>query len=308
MRWFFRRRCRVVYRSEYIASVHAQDSHRAFDVMKFKKIRDQLIADKLMKHGDFLKGERASDEEILLVHEKKYLETLKSPMHVGQLLMLDYINPWDDYVFEYFRYITGGTILAVEYTLDHNIPVFNLGGGYHHAQPARAEGFCLINDIAIAIEKARKTKSIRKVLVVDLDYHQGNGTLMIYQNDPDVFTFSIHAATWEAIEKENNLDIELPLHVSDAEYLTALQDAFPAVFSSFQPELVIYVAGSDPYIKDALGEFDLTEEGMLKRDQFVFNEVRHRKLPLAIVAGGGYGKESWKIYYNFIRWVLEKGY
>ncbi len=302
-----KKRCRVVYRSEYITSVHTRDAHRAFDVMKFKKIRDRLIEEGLLRRKDLLKGERVSDEDILLVHKKTYLDSLKSPMVVGQLLMLDYVNPWDEYIFEYFRYITGGTVLAVDYTVHHRIPVFNLGGGYHHAQPAKAEGFCLINDVAIAIEKIRRTGKVNRVLIVDLDYHQGNGNLLIYQHDPDVFTYSIHAATWEEIDKENNLDIVLPLHTGDEKYLSVLEESLPAVLQNFHPELVVYIAGSDPYRKDELGEFELTEEGMLKRDQFVYRLIRKRKRPLAIVAGGGYGKDSWKVYYNFIRWALRHG-
>lgn len=244
---------------------------------------------------------------MLRVHTREYIRSLRNPLIVGRALALDYINPWDNYVLEYFLYVTGGTVLAVRVAVEKNIPVFNLGGGYHHAHPDRAEGFCLINDVCVAIEKARAEQGIRKVLVVDLDYHQGNGTLLFYKDDPDVFTFSMHANTWAEIEKKNNLDILLPSHTKDEEYLRVLEENLPPVFDRFEPELVVYLAGSDPYILDALGDFDISEKGMLTRDMFVFQQVRRRNLPLAVLAAGGYGPYSWQVYFNFIKWTIQKG-
>ncbi len=306
-RLFRRGRCKIVYRSEYITAIHARHAHGAFDVMKFKKIRDQLMQQRLIRRRDVLTPQRVTDEDLLRVHTKAYLDSLKNPMLVGRYLNLDYINPWDDYIFEYFRYITGGTILAADYAWMHNLVVFNLGGGYHHAHPDRAEGFCLINDVAVAIEKLRAEKGLKRVLVVDLDYHQGNGVLLFYRRDPDVFTFSIHADTWNDVEKTNNVDIELPAHTSDNDYLAVLKTLLPAVFDRFSPELVIYLAGSDPYKEDTLGDFDLSEAGLLERDIIVYRQVRRRRIPLAVLAAGGYGPHSWRIYFNFIQWVFKNG-
>ncbi len=307
LRLFRQKRAKIVYRSEYMTAIYARDNHRAFDVMKFKKIRDQLVKEHLITRKDVLVPPRVSDEDLLRVHTKKYLESLKNPLIVAQYLYLDYVNPWDEFIFEYFRYVTGGTILAAEHAFEQDLVVFNLGGGYHHAHRDKAEGFCLINDVAVAIEKLRAEKKLRRVLVVDLDYHQGNGVMLIYKNDPDVFTFSIHGATWEEIDKENNLDIELPSHTGDAEYLEALKSYLPGVVERFQPELTIYLAGADPFKEDTLGDFELTESGLLERDQFVYQQIRQRKIPLAVLAAGGYGPHSWKIYFNFIKWVITKG-
>jgi acetoin utilization deacetylase AcuC-like enzyme len=160
--------------------------------------------------------------------------------------------------------------------------------------------------VAIAIEKLRRKSKLQKVLVIDMDYHQGNGTTLYYLNDPDVFTFSIHAENWVTVESETNIDVELPSHTKDAAYLSKLKENLPKIFERFTPELVIYLAGGDPFILDSLGDFDITEEGMLERDMYVFTEVRQRKIPLAIVAAGGYGPESWKVYYNFIKSVIKK--
>ena len=306
-RFFRRKRAKIVYRSEYMTAIYARDNHRAFDVMKFKKIRDQLVKMHLISRKDVLSPPRVSDEDLLRVHTKSYLDSLKNPLIVAQYLYLDYVNPWDDFIFEYFRYVTGGSVLAATYAYLNDMAVFNLGGGYHHAHRDKAEGFCLINDVAVAIEKIRAEHHLHRVLVVDLDYHQGNGVMLIYKNDPDVFTFSIHGATWEDIDKENNLDIELPPHTGDEAYLAALRAYLPGVIDRFHPELTIYLAGADPFKEDTLGDFELTESGLLQRDQFVYQQVRRRGIPLAVLAAGGYGPHSWKIYFNFIHWVITRG-
>ncbi len=308
MRFFRREKCKLVYRTEYFSAVHPQNDHQSFDVMKFRKVRDHLIKEKLIRRKNVLTAPRISDEDLLLVHTREYLDTLKNPMMVGKILNLDYVNPWDEYIFEYFRYVAGGSILAAEFALDHNQTVFNLGGGYHHAHPDRGEGFCLINDVAIAIRKMRLLKKLRKSLIIDLDYHQGNGNLLYFRNDEDTFTFSIHADNWNEITgKNNNIDIELPAHTKDDIYLRILETELPRVFSVFHPQLVIYIAGSDPYILDTLGDFDLSEEGMLQRDIFVYQQTRSRNIPLVVLGAGGYGPDSWKIFYNFIKWVIKKG-
>ncbi len=308
MRLLRKTRCKLVYRSEYFAALHAQGTYSSFDVMKFKKIRDQLIKDRLIRRTDVLSPPRISEEDLLLVHTKEYLDSLKNPIEVGKILNLNYVNPWDEYILEYFRYMAGGTLLATEYALEHHLTVFNLGGGYHHAHPNKAEGFCLINDIAIAIRKMQKLHKIKNTLIIDLDYHQGNGNVLYFKKDESTYTFSIHADNWvEVPEKKSNLDIELPAHTKDEVYLKVLGSELPKVYSTFEPDLVIYLAGSDPYIEDTLGDFDLSEAGMLERDKFVYLEVVRRKIPLVVLGAGGYGPQSWKVYYNFIKWVIKKG-
>lgn len=308
MRLFRKKRCKIVYRSEYFAGLRARNSRQSFDVMKFKKIRDQLLKGKLIRSKDILAAPRISETDLLLVHTREYFNSLKNPLKVGAILNLDYVNPWDEYIFEYFRYVSGGTLLAAEYAIDHDLTVFNLGGGYHHAHPDRGEGFCLINDVAIAVRKLQNEDKIRRPLIVDLDYHQGNGTLLFFQSDEKVFTFSMHADRWaDNSNKTNTVDIELPAHITDDDYLKKLSEELPRIYQSFQPDMVVYVAGSDPFVHDSLGDFDLTEEGMLERDKLVYRQSRERDLPLVVVAGGGYGPQSWKVYYNFIKWVIKKG-
>ena len=308
MMFFRRNRCKIVYRSEYISAIHAQNAHQSFDVMRFKKVKNQLFKEKLIRKKDILTPPRLTDMDLQLVHTKEFIASLKDPITVGQILNLNYVNPWDEYIFEYFRYVSGGTLLAVKYALEHHTTVFNLGGGYHHAHPDRGEGFCLINDVAIAVRKMQLAEKLNKTLIIDLDYHQGNGNLMYFKNDEKTFTFSMHADKWDEVPtKSNNIDIELPANTQDKEYLNILEQELPRVFSAFTPELVIYIAGSDPFIEDTLGDFDITEQGMLKRDIFVYREVRKHQAPLTVLGGGGYGPESWKIYFNFIKWVIKKG-
>jgi histone deacetylase 11 len=308
MRFFRRNRSKIVYRSEYISAIHAQNAHQSFDVMRFKKVKDKLFKKKLIRKKDVLTPPRLTDKDLELVHTKEYLASLKDPITVGQILNLDYVNYWDEYIFEYFRYVSGGTLLAVKHALENQTTVFNLGGGYHHAHPERGEGFCLINDVAIAVRKMQLAEKLNKTLIIDLDYHQGNGNLMYFKKDKNTFTFSLHADNWDEVtSKSHNIDIELPAHTQDKEYLNLLEQELTPVFSAFAPDLVIYIAGSDPFIEDTLGDFDITEQGMLKRDIFVYREAKKHQVPLTVLGGGGYGPESWKIYYNFIKWVIKKG-
>lgn len=299
--------CKIVYRSEYLTTLHTHNSYNSFDPMRFKKIRDQLIKDRLLKRKDVLKAQQVTEEDLLRVHTKDYLNSLRNPQVVGKILNLDYVDPWDNYVLEHFLFMVGGTIMATQFALENNKTGFNLGGGYHHAHPDRGEGFCLINDVGVAIEKFIGEKKIKKVLVVDLDYHQGNGILLFYRNNPNIFTFSMHAENWDNVDKENNNDIELPSHIDDQGYLKVLKRNLPKVLEKFKPDLSIYLAGSDPYVGDELGDFDISEKGMLERDIFVYQQIRLNNIPLVVLAAGGYGLESWKIYYNFIKWVIKQG-
>lgn len=145
-----------------------------------------------------------------------------------------------------------------------------------------------------------------RVLIVDLDYHHGNGNAAIFAGDESVFTFSMHANNWCWIDKRSNLDIELPAGTGDASYLAALRRELPPILATFAPDFVFYVAGSDPFVEDRLADFTLSEAGMLERDRFVTEQVRSRNLPLVVVTAGGYGPTTWRIHFNYYRWVLQE--
>jgi acetoin utilization deacetylase AcuC-like enzyme len=296
---------KLVFSYDYYIGISTSNAYQSFDIMKYKKIRDRLIKEKLIRRKHILIPEMVSYEDMVLVHDEEYLKKIKDPLKVAQFLRIGEVDPWDSYILEFFRSVTGGTLYAAEHVIKKGGIVFNLGGGFHHAQRNRAAGFCLINDVAIAIEKLRVKYDLSKILIVDLDYHQGDGNLEFYLENSDVFTFSMHATKWVDANKNSNIDILLPHHVSGSDYMKILKSNLEPVFDSFDPELVFYIAGSDPYEHDTLCDLTLSREEMLERNSYVTQLVKNRRLPLVVVAGGGYGAESWKIYYDFIAATLK---
>ncbi len=191
-----RKKIKLVFSYDYYVGISTSNAYQSFDIMKYKKIRDRLINEKYIKRKYILAPEMVSYEDMSLVHEEEYLKNIQDPIKVGQYMRIGVVEPWDSYILEFFRTVTGGTVLATEYALNNKTTMFNIGGGFHHAMPDQAAGFCLINDVAIAIEKFRKKNSLNRIMIIDLDYHQGDGNLMFYQDDPVVFTFSLYSTKW----------------------------------------------------------------------------------------------------------------
>jgi acetoin utilization deacetylase AcuC-like enzyme len=189
------------------------------------------------------------------------------------------------------RRSSGATIAACRAAFAHGIAA-NLAGGTHHAFRDRGEGYCVFNDSAIAARVLQTEKSVRQVLVVDCDVHQGNGTASIFSDDPSVFTFSIHGANNFPFTKEqSDLDIELADDTGDGAYLDALREGLDQALLVSHPDLVIYLAGADPYVDDRLGKLALTKRGLLARDRLVIETCVERDLPLAITMAGGYARD-----------------
>jgi acetoin utilization deacetylase AcuC-like enzyme len=297
-------RPRVFYRDEYVLDVREAGPRHAFDVERPRRVRDALIAAGVATPGDFVPPPPVTDEEMLVVHQPHYLEEIRRPETLAKLLLLDPAHPWGARLLEPFRFAAGGTVAAVRHLLGEGRVAVNLGGGFHHAQADKAEGFCAIADVAIAIRLAQRSRPGLRVLIVDLDCHHGNGNAEIFSDDESVFTFSIHGNNWCWIAKRNNRDVELPAHSGDAVYLGALRTHLPPILEAFAPDLAVYLAGADPFVEDVLGDFDVTEAGMLERDQMVTDLLRGRGVPLAIVTAGGYGPSSWRIHFNYFRWLL----
>lgn len=295
----------VVFSSEYLIGISTYGDHHSFDIYKYKRIRDLLVSEKLLKIKNIFYPRPCSYDDISLVHSEKYVMQIKDPIFVNQALKIEINSLWDNTVLEYYKAVCGGTITAAFKALKYNKPVFNLGGGFHHAQPEKAEGFCLLNDIAIAIKKIKAETTIQRVLIVDLDYHQGNGNGLIFMNDEDVFTFSVHADHWVDIKSKSNLDILIPSHIEDEQYLFLINENLDRIFNSFKPEIIFYIAGSDPYEKDELADMQISRENLLHRNMLVLNKAVELSLPIVILPGGGYGKDSWEIYYDFIRASLK---
>jgi acetoin utilization deacetylase AcuC-like enzyme len=189
---------------------------------------------------------------------------------------------------EAFWLAAGGTILAARLALQEGVG-FNVGGGFHHAFPGHGEGFCAINDVAVAIRRLQRDELIRRAMVIDCDVHHGNGTAAIFAGDPSVYTLSIHQFNNYPVEKPlSDMDIHLPDGTGDAEYLERLANGMKVAYAMFHPELVVYVAGADPFQEDQLGGLCLTLEGLARRDRIVIDAALEHAGAVAIVLAGGY--------------------
>jgi acetoin utilization deacetylase AcuC-like enzyme len=260
--------------------------NHVFPLMKYRLIYEKLISWGVKK-DDVLDPQPAPDEDILRVHSPKYIKKLKSGK-LSQAEMLALELPYSPDILQFARLHVGGTVAAAEEAMEHGMAA-HLGGGFHHAFADHGEGFCVLNDVAVAIEKLRYRGVIQKALVVDCDVHQGNGTAAIFAKQEHVFTFSIHQMDiYPAHKSESTLDIGLWSGEGDGVYLDALRSHFPRIFEEFGPDVVFYLAGADPYEKDQLGGLVLTLEGLRERDEILIGSARKLKIPMVILLAGGY--------------------
>jgi len=280
-----------------------------FPVEKYRMLRDRLVAEGVVSPGGFLEPEAATDAELLLVHERSYLDRLEALVENPLAAYFEFEAPINRDVADAVRYATGGTILACERALADADAAINLGGGFHHAFPDHGEGFCFINDIAVAIRSLQSRRVARRFVIIDCDLHQGNGTAAIFADDPDVFTFSIHQELLYPIPKqESDLDVGLEHFADDATYLRHLERHVPHILQSHRPELVLYVAGADPFEGDQLGDLCLTKDGLRRRDQLVLDAAKTMGIPTAAVVAGGYAhriEDVVDIHFNTCRVIHE---
>lgn len=276
---------RIIYHPGY--DLHL--GQHVFPSQKYGWTRELLLADQAAAPEDFLTPEPARDEDVLLVHEPGWVNRLKTgTLNYQELVRLEI--PYSRQTVEAYWLAAGGSILAGRRALQDGVG-FNLGGGFHHAFPGHGEGFCAINDIAVAVRRLQADGLIARAMVVDCDVHQGNGTAAIFAGDPSVFTLSIHQLNNYPAEKPpSSLDIHLADGTGDEEYLHKLGDAYRAALAMFNPELVLYVAGADPFMEDQLGGLALTFEGLAERDRMVLWTALKRSIPVAVVLAGGYAE------------------
>lgn len=274
---------RLVYHDGYDLNL----GNHVFPSRKYRLIRDRLLAEGVADPADFLEPQPASDEDLLRVHGDRWVTRLKN----GTLDYLDLVKleiPYSQKMVDAFCLAAGGSILAARRAIEEGVCV-NLGGGFHHAFPHHGEGFCAIHDVAIAIRKMQAERLIERAMVIDTDVHHGNGTAKIFAEDPSVFTLSIHQLDNYPSEKPpSNLDIHLEDGTGDEEYLSRLGQACVSSIREFQPQLVMYVAGADPYREDQLGGLGLTLEGLAARDRLVFDAARSSGAVVAVTLAGGY--------------------
>ena len=258
-----------------------------FPSQKYRLIRERLLAEGFAEPGDFIAPEPASDEDLMLVHQRGWVQRLKN----GTLDYLEIMKleiPYSQKMVNAFWLAAGGTVLAARLALQEGMG-FNIGGGFHHAFSGHGEGFCAIHDVAVAIRKMQSERCIERAMVVDVDVHDGNGTAGIFAGDASVFTLSIHQLhNYPSIKPPSTVDIELDDGVGDEEYLEKLGEACRRGINEFRPQLIAYVAGADPYREDQLGGLSLTIEGLKRRDRMVFELARESQIPVVVTLAGGY--------------------
>ncbi len=272
---------RFVYSDRYYFDVGAH----VFPTDKYKKVKQRLLAEGLAQPTDFFEPPEPSLDDIRLVHTKQYIEDLLNLRWTSRTVNSELPLTWE-IVQGYFLH-TSGTILTCRFALEDKIAM-HLGGGFHHAFADHGEGFCYVNDIAVAIKKLQVENKIERAAVIDCDLHQGNGTARIFQNDPRVFTFSIHQEHLYPIKEKSTWDIGLEDETGDDEYLRHLLEAIPKIILEHKPQMVIYVAGADPYMNDQLGALRLTKRGLALRDRIVLEHCYKNNVPVATVLAGGY--------------------
>ncbi len=305
---------KLVYSDAYYLPIGTH----VFPAEKYRRVRDKLIAAGVAEHSDFLEPEPASDQDILLVHKPEYVQKLKtgtlSPREEMEMEI-----PYSRDLAEAFWLAAGGSILAARQCLADRVSI-SLGGGFHHAFPDHGEGFCMIHDVAVAIRRLQRDDKIRTAMTVDCDVHQGNGTAAIFAGTrtasallpsssastvmqpagmprgkmrgahaSDVFTISLHQHNNYPLWKPpSSIDVDLPDGIGDDDYLAWLDNALSSGLRQFEPDLICYIAGADPYKEDQLGGLNLTIGGLKKRDELVFRVARARNIPVMVTYAGGY--------------------
>jgi acetoin utilization deacetylase AcuC-like enzyme len=273
----------VFYTPRYYAEIG--EGH-VFPIRKFELVRERLLAEGTLEPAEIIEPSPAPLADVLLVHTEDYVSRLcKGQLTTKEMRRLGL--PWSESLVRRSFYAAGGT---------------------HHSFADRGEGFCVLNDVAIAIRAMRARHRIRRAAIVDCDVHQGNGTATIFAGDTATFTFSMHGANnYPLFKAQSTLDIELPDGTQDGEYLDTLARHLPTVFAH-KPDIVFYLAGADPFAKDKLGRLRLSIDGLRERDTYVLRECYQREVPVVTVMSGGYGKDindTIEIHCNTIRMVKE---
>jgi acetoin utilization deacetylase AcuC-like enzyme len=297
---------KLIYSEDYYLPIGAH----VFPAQKYRYIHQRLLETAIADPSDFVEPSVASDEDILLVHTPEYVHKLKtgtlSPREELQMEV-----PYSPELVRAFYLAAGGSILAGQSALKDKV-AFNIGGGFHHAFPDHGEGFCVIHDVAVAIRRLQRDKKIVRAMTVDCDVHQGNGTAAIFAGKPgarealpsmapftpdrtefigDVFTISLHQENnYPAWKPPSSIDVNLPDGTGDDDYLAWLDNALSSGLRQFEPELICYVAGADPYREDQLGGLALSIEGLKRRDQLMFRVARARDIPVMVTFAGGYAR------------------
>ncbi|XP_071847305.1 uncharacterized protein SYNPCC7002_A1628-like isoform X2 [Apostichopus japonicus] len=285
--WSISKRLPIVHHEDYVC--YLPPNHR-FPMPKFTKIYNCLLKDGIIDEKQVAKPQKVSEETVHTVHTEEYISKFFNGTTSDKEQRITGFK-WSSGLVKRCRYETGGTILASEIALSRGL-ASSTGGGTHHAFPSHGAGFCLINDMAVAARHLIKKSKAEKVLLVDLDVHQGDGSADIFKDDPSVFTLSVHCGkNYPARKQSSDLDVSVDVGMGDKDYLAVVKEHLPWILDTFRPDLVIYDAGVDPHLKDDLGKLNLTDQGLFDRDYWVMDYMVKRGYPCSTVIGGGYSKD-----------------
>ena len=266
---------------------HPLDKNHRFPMEKYDLIPIQLIKEKTCNPNNFFVPKNLSDQNVLITHQKEYYKKLCS-LSLSKKEIRPIGFPMSRELITREKKIAQGTIECSDFSINNGISM-NIAGGTHHAFYDKGEGFCMLNDQAIAANYLLNNSFIKKILIIDLDVHQGNGTASIFRNNPNVFTLSFHGQKNYPFRKENSdLDFGFDDFTNDAFYLKKLKEIIPRVIDNFQPDFIYYLAGVDVLKNDKLGRLSLTIKGCLERDKFILNSCKKNNIPVQISMGGGY--------------------
>jgi len=278
---------KIAWNAYYCHSLPA--GHR-FPMDKYNLLPEQLLYEGTISNDNLFSPDPASEELVLLTHERAYLRKLRD----GKLSRAEERRtgfPYSKQLVDREMIITGGTIQAAQYAREYGISL-NVAGGTHHAYADRGEGFCLLNDFAVAANYLIEHDRVNKILIIDLDVHQGNGTACLFQDNSSVFTFSMHGEKNYPLKKErSDLDIALPDGTEDKVYLRTLEETLPRLMKDVEPEFVFYLAGVDILESDKLGRLSVSIAGCRRRDELVLRTCQDNGIPVAISMGGGYSPD-----------------
>src|SRR5919205_1371228 len=277
---------KVFYSDRFVLPL--PEGHR-FPMVKYSMLRERVETADICGPDELRVPRAVSDEEILRAHERGYLrQVVSGTLTRSEMRRIGF--PWSERMVERSRRASGGTLGACLAALEDGFAA-NLAGGTHHAFADRGEGYCVFNDSAIAARAVRAGELVERVVVVDTDVHQGNGTAAILRGDPSIFTFSIHGAKNFPFRKEkSDLDVALPDGADDGEFLEALQDGLEKALERSEAGLAIYLAGADPFENDRLGRLSVSKEGLARRDRLVLESCRERGVAVAVTMAGGYAR------------------
>jgi acetoin utilization deacetylase AcuC-like enzyme len=294
------------YHPQYKAEALVESARvPGIEVARGEKILGSLGAEGLIRPKQVRPAPLIPVRELSKAHAESYLERTAHPAYLGRIFGLEAHDIDVDSILIAQRRQVGGTVAAARWAVrDPRRVAFNVGGGFHHAEPEAGGGFCVYNDIAVAIRALRAEGFDAPVAIVDLDYHQGNGNIVTFEDDETVLTYSIHGSVWSHVEAAVDQQYQLPSRVDDTAYLSKLRKTLAESLEAAHPGLIFYVAGNDVLAGDRLGEFELSRAGVLERDRFVIEMAQKLACPVVVTLGGGYSDDAWRASSDFIRWLL----